>query len=84
MARKPRTYFTLIARDDSPGCPWSIEFGDYVKSVVRDEAEEYRDQGLKTKIIETGETQREINEAVAAINKAAGYWSDAAPETATY
>lgn len=78
-----RPYHTLLVRDGSPGCPWSIEFGDYSMRVVKDEREDYRDQGFKAselKIITTAEDQGAIEHEVREINKADGYWSEHSPE----
>jgi hypothetical protein len=38
MARKPRTYYTLVSKvSRNPDATWGVEFGDYVRSVVVDE-----------------------------------------------
>ncbi|WP_085025256.1 hypothetical protein [Ensifer aridi] len=69
MARK---YHTLVAIDGSPGCPWAIEFGDYDLETVKDEYADMRDRGWKAKelkIITTGDTQAEIDAAVAKLNE---------------
>lgn len=69
MARK---YHTLLSIDGSPGCPWAIEFGDYDIDVVNAERADYRDHGWKAKelrVITTGDTQADIEAAVAALNK---------------
>lgn len=42
-----RTYHWLLSRDFDGD--WTIEFGDYDKSVVRDERDDYRDHGFKLK-----------------------------------
>lgn len=67
-----RKYHTLCIIDGSPGCPWSPEFGDYDWDTVWAEWLEMRDRGWKRselEIITTGDTQAEINAAVAALNK---------------
>jgi hypothetical protein len=67
-----RRYFTLVSIDGSPGCPWSPEFGDYDRRIVEGELDDYRDRGWKAKelkIIETGDTQAEIDAAVRDLNK---------------
>ncbi|MBD9511933.1 hypothetical protein IB265_34860 [Ensifer sp. ENS10] len=67
-----RKYHTLVSVDGSPGCKWGIEFGDYDHDTVWDEYLEMRDRGWKRselKIITTGETQAEIDAAVAELNK---------------
>ena len=71
MARK-RTYHTLVSIDGTPGCPWSVEFGDYDYSTVMEEFAEMRDRGWKVKelkVLETGDTQAEIEAAIAKLNK---------------
>jgi hypothetical protein len=65
MARK---YFTLCTRDDGG---WSPQFGDYVRRVVDDERDDYR-QRVKAKdikIITTDGTQAAIDAAVAVLNE---------------
>lgn len=67
-----RKYFTLLTIDGTPGCPWSIQFGDYDCPTVEDERDDYLDHGWKRrelKIITTGDTQAEIEAAVAELNK---------------
>ncbi|MDX0260533.1 hypothetical protein GOC60_04820 [Sinorhizobium meliloti] len=67
-----RKYHTLVAIDGSPGCLWGIEFGAYDLDTVKDEWAEMRDRGWKAKelkIITTGDTQAEIDAAVAELNK---------------
>lgn len=79
MTRKPRKYYTLIARDGSPGCPWSPQFGDYDRKTVADELADYREQGFKRselRIIETSARQAEIDAAVSALNRECGYYSE--------
>jgi hypothetical protein len=73
--RKPRLYHSLLSRE-APGQPWCIEFGDYDKSVVKAERDDYRQRGfephkaMNLKIITTGETQAAIVAAVAELNGA--------------
>ncbi len=75
----PRKYHTLLVRDGSPGCPWSPEFGDYSRAVVKAEWHDYRDGGYRMselKIITTNDDQGAIEHEVREINKAAGYYSE--------
>jgi len=64
MARK---YHVLMVRQDGH---WNgPEFGDYDKSVVKDELQDHRDHGVKAKDLHIltvdGDTQAEITEAIA-------------------
>jgi hypothetical protein len=67
---KSRTYHTLLSRDARTG-RWCIEFGDYDRSTVEDELEDYLDHGYRRnqlRIIKTGDHQQDINAAVDALN----------------
>ncbi|MQW73435.1 hypothetical protein GHK50_20930 [Sinorhizobium medicae] len=67
-----RKYHTLVVIDGTPGCRWSPEFGDYDLETVKDERDDYLDRGWKRRelqIITTGDTQAEIDAAVAELNK---------------
>jgi hypothetical protein len=68
-----RTYYTLVSRNwaSQYDSTWAIEFGDYDRSVVQAERDDYRDHGCKARnlrIISSGDSQAEINAAVAALN----------------
>lgn len=65
---KTKSYYTLLILEAGK---WSIHFGDYDKEVVEDEKADCKDSDpkAKMKIIRTGDTQAEINEAVATLNK---------------
>lgn len=73
-AHKPRPYYTLVAIDGSPGCPWSIEFGSFDRSDVKFEEQDFRDRGWKARelmiIVTPTSDQREIDARVAALNEA--------------
>jgi len=65
---KARKYFTLAVREDGR---WGPDFGDYDVMVVRQELMNRRDSGTKGKdlfIVSTGETQAEIDVAIAKLN----------------
>jgi hypothetical protein len=66
-----RRYFTLLTRE-SKSEQWGIQFGDYSRCLVVDEARAQRDsfapKKLFTKIIETYDSQREIDSVVADMN----------------
>lgn len=67
-----RKYFTLLAIDGTPRCPWAAELGDYDGTAVDAERDDYIDRGWKRKelkIITTGDTQAEIDAAIADLNK---------------
>ncbi len=69
-AAKPGVYHTLVQRDDTSS-RWAIEFGAYVRDDVKGEMECRRADGIKRgnlKIITTGESQVEIEAAVAVLN----------------
>ena len=60
-----RAYYTMLARDFQTD-PWRIEFGDYDRDVVEQEAE---DTDFETKIIRTdSDYQGEIDAAVTKLN----------------
>lgn len=65
-----RKYFSLLQRIDDQ---WTIQFGDYDRSIVEAERDDYRhgSQSIKArdlKIISSGGTQAAINAAVAKLN----------------
>lgn len=65
------TYHTLLERD-GPGSKWFIEFGCYDRETVDDEKQDRIDSGVKSRnllIISTGETQSNIELAVARLNR---------------
>lgn len=66
------TYFTLLGRQRGTQ-RWSIEFGDYDRQTVIEEACDYRrgvdGQHFESKIIKTNDDQRSIVTAVADLNK---------------
>jgi len=66
-----RAYYTLLTRQEECD-PWEIAFGDFSLRVVREEYQEYRDNGYvhsNLHIIQThSDDQREIDRAVALHN----------------
>lgn len=54
-------YYTLVRRTESGN--WEAVFGDFDRDCVECERLEY--EGEKLKILRTGETQREIEDAIA-------------------
>lgn len=66
------SYFTLLGRQRGTQ-RWSIEFGDYDRQTVVEEASDYRrgvdGMHFESKIIKTKDDQRSINNAVADLNK---------------
>lgn len=65
-----KRYYSLIVQE-SQGERFCPQFGDYNKGVVAAELEDWCDNGYKTKqlwIIESGDTQTEINSTVAKFN----------------
>lgn len=73
MAKKSRTYYTLLVRSMESGWRWSPEFGDWSRDVVKSEADDLH-EGYKAikrkdmKIITTGSEVTAINAAVAKLN----------------
>jgi hypothetical protein len=68
MARK---YHTLVVNDGTAEAPaWGPQFGDYYKTCVEAERDEYRRDypASSLKIITTGDTQADIASAVAKLN----------------
>lgn len=57
-----KQYHTLLIKYDNQ---WFIEFGDYDRESVEEEAEEYRGE---QKIITTSENQKEIDSVVNSMN----------------
>jgi hypothetical protein len=62
-----KRYYTLATLTDAgqPHARWCIEFGDYDRDVVEDEAELYREDGHKVRIVSSGDSQEDIEAAVA-------------------
>ena len=58
------TYYTLLIKYENK---WFIEFGDYDRQVVEEEAEEFNHR-LKQKIITTSDSQPEIDRVVNELN----------------
>jgi hypothetical protein len=66
-------YFTLVARE--PDGRWSQQFGDYDRATVDDEKRDYAEhigvtwpKGTEFKVVQSGDTQAEIDAVVAALN----------------
>ncbi|MDX0568135.1 hypothetical protein GOL81_23120 [Sinorhizobium medicae] len=71
-AQPSKPYHVLVLVNGSPGCKWAVEFGDCDETTVKQEFADMRDRGWKRrelKIITTGDTQAEIDAAVAELNK---------------
>jgi hypothetical protein len=77
---KPRTYHTLVIREEATA-PWEIHFGDYDLFVVRQERADWvagcpccptlkRRTHRHTAIVHSGDSQAEIDAAVALLNAA--------------
>ena len=62
-----RRYFTLCIREDGQ---WAPQFGDYSKADVRTEMdlERAHHRAKDMRIVESGDSQSEINAAVAHLN----------------
>lgn len=66
---KSKSYYSLLTAHDDDGV-WHVQFGDYDRDVVKNELEdEWKGvPKVKTKIICTGDSQAEIDAAVAKLN----------------
>lgn len=62
-----KAYFSLLVRFDEFD-QWSIQFGDYDRETVQQEATEYEGGSYAVKIINTAANQESINEKVAKFN----------------
>ncbi len=63
-----RQYHSIITREDGK---WSPQFGDFDKEVVKQEMEDSYRENFKAKdrkIITTGSSQKDINDAIAKLN----------------
>jgi hypothetical protein len=63
-----KQYFTLVIFENGS---WAPQFGDYVRSVVQDERDDYREHDVllkHMKIIKTTDDQASIDSAVAQLN----------------
>lgn len=54
-----KTYYTLCSFDAGQK-RWFDDFGDYSKAAVKDEQQEWRQQGWRTRIIETDGTLADL------------------------
>lgn len=63
---KARKYYTLVVLDTEGAY---IEFGSYDKDDVLDAKAEFSIDGIKTKILVTGDSQEEIDAAFALVSK---------------
>lgn len=71
-----RTYYTLVCREKDPFAKWTIDFGDYDRSVVRNEMDDRiyenkflpRKERLEFHILKSGDTQNEVTAKVADFN----------------
>lgn len=64
---KTRAYFSLLSKVDGK---WSVQFGDYDRSVVEDEKSDLLDseEGIKLKIVKTDDSQAAIEAKLASLN----------------
>jgi len=64
-----KQYFSVIAKE-SKSDKWSIQFGDYDRTVAQDEADDMKESGewAMVKVIKTAPQQAAIESAVAALN----------------
>ncbi|WP_296084142.1 hypothetical protein [uncultured Agrobacterium sp.] len=68
MARKPRTYYTLLMKDGTPSDKaWEIAFGDYDRETVVAELQDYRDHGWKLKELKIVTTKGHGMDAINAV-----------------
>lgn len=79
VKKQMKKYYTLVSKDlNNPKDIWTIEFGDYSRGIVQDEMREYRynnalqnegEEKREYKIITSGDSQAEIEAAVAELNR---------------
>jgi hypothetical protein len=62
---RARMYHSLLSLRDGK---WVIDFGDYDEEVVKQEARDTKERGIKQRIITTLPHQKFINDAVAKLN----------------
>ena len=67
LVEQAHPYYSLVLFDKENGY-WHVEFGDYDRRTVKDEAAEYF--GQRKKIIKTADDQKAINAAVDQLNAA--------------
>lgn len=60
MAKKYWNLFIKESKNDS----WSLHFGDYDKEVVKEEAADCIDSGFKTWIIQSADSQADIDKCI--------------------
>lgn len=68
---KPRPYYILAVKTDGQ---WTMEFGDYARSVVVDEFDDYLEHDYRRadlKIVRTSDTQSDVTNCLAKLNGAA-------------
>lgn len=63
------TYYSLAVLFDADD-QYTVQFGDYDRAVVEQEAEDSYADAHKVRIIRSGDTTEEINAAVAKLNGA--------------
>lgn len=66
-----RVYFIMAARLSATS-PWGVAFGSYVRSECDDERQDLRDHGERAsniRIIRLGDTNAEIDAAIAQLNR---------------
>jgi hypothetical protein len=67
-----RSYYTLAVWPKAEGQQWSPQFGDYDRTVVKQELDDTRKdwpRGSKFQIIETTDTQESINAGIDRLNR---------------
>ena len=62
-----KRYYSVLVQWER-GDDWSVQFGDYSRSVCVDEIEDSYSDAYKTKIITTDDKQSAIDAAVATLN----------------
>ena len=66
-----RHYYILVDRE-GPGSPWTVQFGDYERSVVMGEYRDHRDHDVRASdlrvVMVDGDTQADIDAEVRLIN----------------
>jgi hypothetical protein len=65
--KNKKPFYSLLVKFEK-GQPWSVQFGDYDRETVEDEAEDSYSDTFKTRIICTGPSQVEIDAKVFSLN----------------
>ena len=66
---QPKSYYTLLVREQTPGSNWTPQFGDYKRSVVDQDRRDIDVPRSHTLIICTLDTQEAIDAGIKKANE---------------